>query len=351
MTVDCPTCGITWPLDAVCCHCGTRLDVPGYRAGWSTPTRSISQMATPSAASSYGTGWPMTWSIMWSTLKNWGRLKEARSQMEATVDAIEKDLERLAALSPAFTVKGPHGSPNAREVATSCNEITGEARSYRSWKRIREAKTAAAEAEWWINVAPAKYHVTTRWSNDWDEWITIRNEHYRLAGLWCSLDPQVDNAHKKNESVSVGAYLRLLEAADPIVCTFCESEDDNRYFLLEFNAKELPVTESQFAPFPTRLWVDVDTRLLVKAEISFAAEEDGERKEFLQDQMFTTYNDRVSIWAPHLNMTLSSDQDSKPGSLGSGIVVSDIVESVPRWGIQSCRSETYVTPSLSPRVQ
>ncbi|MFH1419261.1 MAG: hypothetical protein ABII12_13365 [Planctomycetota bacterium] len=279
-------------------------------------------------------------------------LKEARTQMDAKVQTIEKDLQRLASITSSSMVKRSEGQHNAKEVAASCIEVMREVQSYRSWGRDRQAKAATPEAEWWVNVYPEKYHVTTRVGNDWDEWITIRSEHYRSFDwrhtkgtgrvvLWSPVDPQADNAYRKNEYLSVRPYLKLLDAADPMVCSMWASADEEDYFLLEFSAKEFPVGDTLFALSPARLWVHAKTRFVAKAEIELTEKENRESGEVLHDQMFTTYNDRVAIWAPHLNMNaLRGDQDPEAGSLGTATIISDMVESVPRWGIQTGGTNT-----------
>lgn len=297
------------------CHCGTRLDVPGYRAGFSSA---------------------FSISAAWNTLKNLSRLSESRVKMAAEVARIEHDLERLSELSISGSAfHGSAASSKAKEIAASCVEVTQQAQSYRSWMRLTEADSAVAAMECWINVAPGRYHVTQRVDADWDEWITIEDTHYRNAGLWMSMDPEADNAHQRNRSMSTGAYLRLMDAAGTITCAACEGGGDISYFLLDFEGEELPVIrQPEPVSFRTRVWIEENTRLMAKAQIPCKLEYRGTRRDFVLDQMFTSYGDRVSIWAPHLNVAAPTEaQGHGKGSAYRGRIVSNKVETVPRWGI------------------
>ena len=75
--MQCSRCGVINPPDSVLCDCGVRLDVLGYLPGKSKPSIPF----------------------LWSTIKNWKRLRQSRAEKAERVREINATFEHLGRLS------------------------------------------------------------------------------------------------------------------------------------------------------------------------------------------------------------------------------------------------------------
>src|SRR5947209_418212 len=109
--MECPRCGAMNPVGSVLCDCGVRLDIVGFLPGKSRPSLSF----------------------LWQTVRNWSRLKEARSAKAERVRKIDTVFQRLGkvVVSQVNEISGlPVDGP---ETARRCIEVNEVVQSYRSW--------------------------------------------------------------------------------------------------------------------------------------------------------------------------------------------------------------------------
>ena len=151
--------------------------------------------------------------------------------------------------------------------------------------------------------------------DDWDEWVTVDGEHFRNAGLWYHIDDPETSQMTCRLPLNLPAWILLLRNAERIHASGFESAGHG-YLQLAFSAADF--AGLGLGPVVARIWIDTRTLLIAKAVVTLR---DG-GKDARFEQMFTTYNDHVSIWAPAVN--LGKD----------GVVVSNRVEILPKWGIR-----------------
>jgi len=187
--------------------------------------------------------------------------------------------------------------------------------------------------EGWTVIAPGKYHVILRVGNDWDEWLTAGKDHYRNAGLWYRIEEPETSQATYRLQLNLPAWVSLMRNEKCIRASAFEAAGES-YIQLAFAAADFAGLE--LGPVTARIWIDARTLLIAKAVITYR---DG-TKEAQLEQMFTTHNDRVSVWAPTVNM-------GKDGG-----VISNKVQIFPRWGIFVMRAfeqrSTIVPSEWSP---
>lgn len=161
--------------------------------------------------------------------------------------------------------------------------------------------------EWKIDfVRPDRYHVLqVMWEKQWpdgvvDEWISVGGEEYQNVAGWV-LFPQ-PNKENTNRILSIEKFLKILRSAEPTSPGVYRYQK-NIYLLLEcnnVNASEISFALGMQSPSCRAcLWIDLDTCLLAKGEITVAGQgEDGSKINMEFQQAFTDYNEGFVIIAP-----------------------------------------------------
>ena len=190
---------------------------------------------------------------------------------------VEAELAAIVEL-PWRPVEATRFSARAAEVTvTACLDAMKQPTSYCARFVVR-ASGEAVGASWDLDARePDTYRVRRQGSSDYDEWITLGRHHFR-GPTFSPLDESAA-ADERSETrwLLVDKYLTVLRDADP---TAVEERDAGtaRYHVVEYGPDALrtvdaavtapadPTDPASHGRASLRLWIDSESKLLVRAE-------------------------------------------------------------------------------------
>ena len=133
-------------------------------------------------------------------------------------------LSDLQQLSKETATRESDDSPDLKEEAVRCADVTERATSYSSQLVIRDLTREDLEPRAYVHIkwefqheSPDRYSVrqVAGSSGELDAWITIGQEHYRSVGLWGRFPEARDD--DLNQFLLVNKFLEVLREAVPTV--------------------------------------------------------------------------------------------------------------------------------------
>jgi len=195
---------------------------------------------------------------------------------------------------------------DAKNIIRQCIEETGALDSYCAWKTFRDPTSERDyEQQWRLDfVKPDRFHVKQAlWGETkvFDEWVTVGDQHYRNAGLWCQID---DRGLKERDSQLSQSFL-----VDDILTTlrtqeFVSSEtyqhQNTEYLLLKYkNIESDDFILKGGEDLEMCIWIDLDTHLLAKGEnYGKGQASEGDEWDVEVQHVFTAYNEQIEVHQP-----------------------------------------------------
>lgn len=208
---------------------------------------------------------------------------------------------------------GVLSAEDAAEHIARCVAITSEVTSYVTRQVVRDPERdhmGEGDYVWDLEFsAPDVYRVSqTGWSSVGEvreRWLSVGEEFYRDSHGWQrSSDPaRFAEEVALNKNLAIGKYLTILKQGFPSSYAMASAEG-RRYLHVAYE----PMTREALSavlgnPSPMQgvggaaeLWIDLDTHLLTRAEISVADGRNGQRALF--QQSFASYNAELGVGRP-----------------------------------------------------
>jgi len=251
------------------------------------------------------------------------------------IDALMRSLSCGSFVSPgvlmlltveAAPAEWPAANLNARTLAKKFAKTTDKKRSYRSELAVIDRANSELQSKDFLTLhwamdylAPDRYHVMQMgWEQQgheyvYDEWIDLKAEHFDNAGFWAKLKKSdaTDIRTRIGQSLRADDLVKLLASTAPATLTEHHFRG-RRYhaFLFPLDPASslvcFPVKYSSVVdgPFNVRIWVDADTGLLAKADITGAAmKSDGKPATMEIVRVFGQWDQNFAINAPVMNLT------------------------------------------------
>lgn len=185
---------------------------------------------------------------------------------------VDLRLARYMALEPPGPDAGAGAPLEGKAVATQALKTAQSLDQYASLIRM-SVPGESPQFELRTDAAPGgRFHVLQSSGNEYDEWITVGKDHFRNAGMWFRPPPEFaeQDAHF-NRFSSADKFLRLMAGAEP-AASGVFAPGTGRYGVLEYRAPlgadfVPPLRLAADDPAQFRVWIDLQTGLLVKAEV------------------------------------------------------------------------------------
>jgi len=211
------------------------------------------------------------------------------------------------------------------DIVLKCVEATGAAHAYCACQIYRDPTSERDyEIKWRLDlVKPDRFHVSQEvWDSDFDEWVIEGDQHYRFGGLWTQVtDTGWTKADVRiSRSLLVDDFVTTLRTQQFVSAQIYHYQD-NRYLLLTYEDIDSGDLTVEKQGLEWRIWVDLDTHLLAKAETSLKGQTpEGDEIQVEIQHAFAAYNDKIEVRPP----TRFEKLDAK----GRG-VIPDEVEIIP----------------------
>jgi hypothetical protein len=158
-------------------------------------------------------------------------------------------------------------------------------------------------------VSPNRFHVDQgMWDRGrhkyvYDQWIDIGQKHFDNVGIWIS-GPS-PSRQTMDTLLTVDKFAEILDRQKPEVFRMY-SFGAKQYLLLDYHLTTLDsfgaITQSFEPPAQVRVWVDAQTALLARADVSGQRKEhDGSRSPLHLSQEFAGFNAHLDIKQPRVN--------------------------------------------------
>jgi rhombotail lipoprotein len=195
-------------------------------------------------------------------------------------------------------------APESWRAAARSAEATRRAMGFSSTAVFRSTGVKDSEIQWRADfAAPARYHVLQSSGGLVDEWTSIDTDTFRNTGAnWVSSDL---GEASLNRFLGAEKFWHLLAFAEPAAAMHIDP-GDSRTLMLEYRGELGP----DFAPvFPNatesalvRIWIDRQTNLLIKGEVT--AQDSANGSQLYMTQVFAGYGTDIRIELPALPQTL-----------------------------------------------
>jgi hypothetical protein len=214
-------------------------------------------------------------------------VQELATASPAPQPPIDLVLARSMGLAPAPPDAGSGGLAAGREVAARTMKTSQSAEQHSSLARLTIVGESSV-LEWRIDAARGdRYHVLQSAGKEYDEWVTVGKDHYRNAGLWFRPPANLAAADANlNRFLSPDKFLRVMGSAEPAASgevVFGTGQLRMLEYNIQLGPDFVPVLQRGLAePAQVRLWIDVQTHLLVKGEVTVRDSVSGKQLRFEQ---------------------------------------------------------------------
>ena len=232
----------------------------------------------------------------------------------------EANLSQLLNATTPTTAKLASCAAEPKDAILRCLNLAASARTYCSRLVMAQETKYSSErsrssiVEWRLDFTqPDDFHVAqaVRENGDYDEWITIGNNHYIRAAIWLRNDEERNDT--LNHFLLVEKYLVLLRSFDPVSARFF------RYLMRPYLAVEYKLWDisalgtsgsllnsaisNVHAGCQAFIWIDLESNRVAKGQLQLKSENpDGSEIVLDVQQAFTNYDKDVHVVRPHIGL-------------------------------------------------